>query len=115
MGRKSVKQKAIEHYERMIEWVKKRPKRNIPDSFSMELDIGESWYGEYCSYCEKYYDYECEDEDEYEGCPKCPLSNSGKRGFTCCDGLWKKMDEAKTWGTWIKYAEKTLEYIKEQG
>jgi hypothetical protein len=108
---KRIQKKALAHYDRMIKWAEKQPLGGHADN-SMHYELGESEYGEDCSYCKKYY--------QIGGC----LLNSNDREkpcsipwYTnhCCNGLWDKMESAKTWGTWIKYAKQVRDYIRENG
>lgn len=95
------KQNAIDHYDRMIEYVEAL--NQLPKSEKMLIGLGETWYSEYCSYCM------LRDGD----CSSCELCESQDRG--CCGGIWMKMSKAKRWKTWLKYAKLTREYIIENG
>ena len=113
------KKDAIAHYKRMIKWAKTQPQRGEwPEYDVMSDNIHEDWYALHCSYCAKFMSHE---DDVYNPCYLCPLSLFKEKSFPidegkiCCNGLWAKINEAKTWSTWIKRAEKVLEYIKENG
>lgn len=105
--KKSLKANALAHYDRMIAWASKQNKRRVPDTFKMRLAIGETASGYFCPYCIKY--------DSY--CKKCPLftPNTDNVSDGCCNGLWRKMNDAKTWGLWLVYAKKVRAYIEVHG
>lgn len=66
MANKTIKQQAIEHYKRMIEWAKTQPLRGLPNSNFMKKEIKEAWFHIDCIYCKRYINYNVP-------CPKCPL------------------------------------------
>ena len=95
-----IKKDAIEHYNKMIEYVETLNK--LPDSETMESVLGEDWYSNYCSYCML-----------NEGnCDICQLKNFFEG---CCSGLWVKMSKARMRKTWLKYAKLVREYIIKNG
>ena len=102
----TLKLKALAHYDRMIAWAEKQPKRNVVNEDHMEYDIGENWRGGGCVYCTEYFrkaqcslsDADCEDDSRH-----------------CCNGLWDAMNHSKTWLTWVKRARKVREYIEKHG
>ena len=96
----SVKQEAIDHYERMQEWVRTQPGNDRPSSAKMRKAIGEHWGSHYCSYCKKY-DYD-------DGCDYCPLVN-------CCTGPLRSMIHSRTWDEWLENSDDVVEYIKKHG
>jgi hypothetical protein len=103
--RKRIKRETIQHYERMIEWAGERSKDIVANLLIMCSELGESWEGFYCSYC-NFYNVNGKD------CWLCPLGNY----TSCCDGLWSRMNEYNiTWEEWIIRAKKVLEYIKKHG
>ena len=114
MARKTVKQKAIEHYERMIEYAKKYESQDAQLMISeMMDDIKECTGRRDCSYCIK---------NQFnilftnEACGKCKLNVKTKNDdFNCCNGLYLKMTESKTTKTWIARAEKVKQYIIDNG
>jgi len=97
---KQLQKEALAHYDRMIAWAEKQPKRGKPSHVKMASYIGE-WAGPAkCSYCVEYgYD-----------CLQCPLGPT-----VCCGKLYGKMIDAKTWGTWVKRAKLVRQYIEEHG
>ena len=106
-----VKKDAIAHYNRMIKWAEKQPKRgrirevsSMSRSVSMMAEIGEDWDGYYCSYCINPF-------NEIEECINCPINENSN----CCGGLWEKMNISLTWGTWVKRAKLVREYIRKNG
>jgi predicted amidophosphoribosyltransferase len=99
---KRIQQQAIEHYDRMIAWAEKQPARDHADFSKMEIEIHEDYYSEDCVYCQKFI-YKCR---------ICPLGNEIEQ---CCNELWFKMDDAKTWRTWLKYARLVRQYIIDNG
>jgi len=97
---------AIEHYDRMIAWAKKR--RNEEDirysmgKWIMYSDIGENWRGNYCPLCQKYGDKDC---------IGCPIFE--KTEFTNCDNTpWQKLNYALLWSTWLKYAKQERKFLQ---
>jgi hypothetical protein len=108
MSNAKLKKEALAHYDRMIAWVEKQPAGNESNHIAMFIEIGERYYGDHCPYCQKYGDsiYECQG---------CELRGSEELGTACCDGLWNKMVDAKTWKTWLKYAKLVKEYIEKNG
>jgi hypothetical protein len=110
---KRIQKQSIWKYDQTIAFAKTQPQRNKPDERLMLEKIGIDWHSDYCPYCEKYLDFK-----KSNACFNCPLSNNEKSTIgseNCCNGLWEKMNKAKTWKTWRKYAELIIEYIKEHG
>lgn len=107
---KKLQKEALDHYDRMIKWVEEEELNplNPSDFHIMKACTNENWYGEYCSYC----------REVRSDCNKCILNDSeyaDEWHRNCCSTLWYKMNEAKTWKTWLKYAKLVREYIKENG
>lgn len=98
---------AISHYDTMIIFAENQPGRNVPSLYYMLRQIGKTWKSDSCPYCKKYKDI----------CDNCFLgtSNGILNELGCCGGLWNKMNAAKTWKTWVKYAKLIREYIIEHG
>jgi len=102
----TLKQKALAHYDRMIEWAEKQPKTRCQDIEDMEDAIGENYASGYCAYC----------QENLNTCSTCRLYNKSKKhGKHCCGSLWPSMSESKTWGIWVKRARKVREYIEKHG
>jgi hypothetical protein len=108
----TLKQKALAHYDRMIEWAEKQPKRVRVDEFSMFSDIGEGWDSDNCPYCDAH-------NAMCFGCEMNPLKTKATTkiygSMFCCGALWSEMNESSTWGTWVKRARKVREYIEKHG
>ena len=114
-NRDLLKKLTLKKYNEMIEWANTQKKTRYPYESLMEDEIKKGWHGDDCPYCMKYYDVDPSDDD-IEPCRECPLNvHKHKYSVSCCKGLWKKMDEARTWKSWIKYAEKIVEFVKENG
>ena len=100
----SVKQEALDHYERMQKWVKTQPGGAWPSMLSMRDAIGENWDGGFCSYCKR-----------YGSCRDCPLYIDSPAKVACCAGLWFDMSNSRTWNEWFERSMKVVAYIKEHG
>ena len=100
----TLKQRALKHYDRMIRWAEKQPKRKFPFSGDMERAIGEEWHSGDCPYCQKYDPFACFSTS------LCPLVEGD-----CCGGLWKDMSTRRTWSGWVNAAKKVRAYIKQHG
>jgi len=98
----TIKQKSLDHYDRMIAWAGKQKPNEYADLKKMKYYINEVPGAMDCTYCQK-----------YKWCWGCELR--GVSGSGCCNGLYDKMCNAKTWKTWIKRAKKVREYIKDNG
>lgn len=97
----TIKQKALEHYDRMIAWVESlNDLNNSPNYLVMQKALNESWWGKSCHYCQ-----------EFNDCGICPLVSKN----ACCSGLWKKMDYSDTWNKWLEYAKQVKNYIEKNG
>ena len=97
--KEGTKQQALKHYNRMIKYARSMEPKGKISWRKMEKEIGESWFSGNCSYCENY------------SCDLCKLQEEAG----CCDGLWTKMNRAKTWDEFVKRAIAVREYIKENG
>lgn len=87
---------SIEHYDRMIEWVKTQPENGRSSIEDMLYDIKEQWSCFYCSLCKNYFDHVCI-------CLKCILY---QKGYYCNkdNSIWKRMHFSITWKDWLIYA-----------
>ena len=103
-GMDTTKQKALDHYDRMIAWAEKQKPNEYADFEKMKYYIDEVPGVNDCDYCKKYI---------YKWCRNCELYGENNSG--CCNGLHGKMCNSKTWKTWIKRAKKVREYIKDNG
>ena len=97
-----IKQKALEHYNRMIALAETRPANECAHLGIMYKEIGEWWSGYDCSYCKEF----------MKNCNNCSL---GQESDTCCCGLWLRMHNCKTWDEWIKWAKRVRQYIVDNG
>lgn len=132
---KKIKREAIEHYDRMITFMEivleydlyNRQDELEDDSEEIESFLrkymGENYFGEFCSYCQKY---------KYR-CSKCELGTPSKimskdeleyfieRGteidiYHCCGTHWGEMSDVYTdIPEWIERAKKVRQYIIDNG
>lgn len=93
---KSIK-KSIEHWERMIAWVRTQDPNAEINAEKMENAIGESWHKTYCSLCQTF----------NIKCWICPL---GQSAGPCSSWYspWKYVNNSKTYGEWLSAAEEML-------
>lgn len=96
-----VKEEALKHYDEMIAWAEKQPKKEKPHRLMMRAVIKQEWHGRYCSYC---------NNDILDFC-SCRLHAFGG----CCGGLWCEMNDSSTWEEWVINAKKVRAYIVEYG
>ena len=85
----TLKQKALAHYDRMIEWAKKQPKKNKCDRVNMYYHISETWSGSHCPYRQKM-------SEKDLNCSYCRLHADNDDENCCCDGTWMDMANAET-------------------
>ena len=98
-------QESIEHWTRMIKWVKKQPKNDWTSRNYMELKINESWFSDDCDLCKIY-------KDEYGiNCKKCPLHKSGN-DCDNCKSIWRKIYDSNTWKEWLYWAYRMRATLK---
>jgi len=107
--KKTIKQEALDHYDRMIKWAKTQNSGGAPDVQIMEKELKESWFGGDCPYCK-----------EYNFCmssKRCPLlaNNNEKLCNFCCGGLWMELAISSTWKKWIKNAILVRNFIEKNG
>lgn len=91
---------SIEHYDRMIEWVKTRPNDDIVNPALMIRKIKEDWYGDYCSICVSVES-------------QCNLCILDRKGYCCDDqgSIWRRMRFSKTWKDWLDYANQMRQIL----
>jgi len=94
-------QESIDHWTRMIDWVKKQPKNDWTNRNYMDSKIYESWYGGDCALCKIY----------WLNCNKCPLYKSGNRCFNR-NSIWKKIYHSTTWKDWLYWAYRMRATLK---
>jgi hypothetical protein len=111
--KKTLKEQAHEHYQKMIDWAKEQPKEDIKDSEIMLREIGEDWFSDCCPYCNKYLSIDGYVDD----CGKCPLNleTDGRGMEYCCGDIWDKVQDVITWKEWIKWAKKIDKFIQKKG
>ena len=98
-------QESIEHWTRMIDWVKKQPKNNWTNFYRMESEINELWYANDCVLCKIY-------KTEYGlDCNKCPLYKLGN-GCLNSNSIWKKIGYSSTWKEWLYWAYRMRSTLK---
>lgn len=101
-----IRWRAIDHYDRMINWAKKQDLDDVPDLSRMQYWLGEGWRWNSCSYCQVIGSH----------CLRCPLDSSGPSRFVnCCGDLWHEMASSYRWRTWIYWAGLVREYIVMHG
>jgi len=106
---KSMRQRSLEKYDKMIAYAERQPQKECPDHIRMTKEISLTWYADSCPYCQKFV---------VSDCRNCPLLYGEFDDDTyetrhCCRGLWTKMDSAKTWKTWLRYANLIRKYIED--
>ena len=111
MKRKSLiqlKKRTIKHYNKMLEEANKFPQKGMPNY----LELSEDWGSNTCPFCNEFKAYNCFNDS----CYRCPLCGTDKLkldpSYYCCNGLWEKMDNARTWKTWKKYAQLIIEMVE---
>lgn len=98
-------EKALKHYDEMIEWAKEQGPREQVDDWEMYGAIKQNWFGDFCPLCQKFFVL-------LGGCGECPLYLRYGRCGISPDNLWKAMNEANTWNTWIRHATRMREQIE---
>jgi hypothetical protein len=106
MRKEILREKALKHYDDMIQWAETRYFYESVSNYLMIDAIGQEWRGVDCSYCQNF----------NGDCSRCPLS-PGEPFYSkrCCNGLWLKMQYSITWGEWVRNAKLVREFIKENG
>lgn len=114
-----LREKSLKHYDRMILIVKALIAAGDglkkPDEDALEALLGENWYAGDCVYCQKHADT---DERKYKSdddCGKCPLTEKPSDVENCCNGLWRRLENARTWEAWLERAIKVKAYIAKKG
>jgi len=95
--------RSIAHWERMIRWIEKQPKKEEVDIYSMVDEIDEGTGSMDCPLCKK---YQCK-------CDKCPL---GKKFGYCIDqgsvNSYYETYLSETWDEWLRNARILLKQLK---
>ena len=107
-NRMSTQKETIGHYDKMIEWAEKQHGDEKPTSTKMRNELDITWFTDDCPYCKVY--------RRGLDCGDCPLF-IGKEEFefVCCDGLWREMDDSKTWKIWVRRARAVRQYVIDYG
>ena len=98
-------QKSIDHWKKMIEWVKKQPPENRTNYPLMMDTLKMGWGSIHCHLCHLYADFNTK-------CTHCPLQI--KFGVCCGDDVdneWARIDTSRIWGEWLAHAEVLLEQL----
>ncbi len=96
---------SIEHWKRMIAWVKKQPGKEACRGVEMEMAIGENWWGRHCPLCIKYHNG--------DNCGICPLYKKyGHCGKIGIKNAWFLVEMSLSWSIWLKNAKKMLRQLK---
>lgn len=112
MAEKSIKQKAIEHYDRIIEYAENSIEKDADEMCNrMFWEIHESIGAQFCSYCKKH----SFSLILNEACHNCELNVKSCPFFGCCNGLYSKMSESETTEDFIRYAKLVRQYIIDHG
>jgi hypothetical protein len=102
------KQKVVEHWERMIEWMEKNKKKDryyYFDEDEMFNELGENATHVYCEFCKKYLD---SGKFPFNPCGKCPIALK----FGTCNELNGYPGKEGVRDVWLPRARKFLEAIK---
>jgi hypothetical protein len=106
-----LKQTALAHYERMIDWAKQQNPKEKVDKSKMLDSIGENWGGRHCVYCKQINDLSL-------SCKECNIylpDGNDSKVQDCAGGNYANVCDAETWGQWIKSATKMKVFIKVNG
>lgn len=105
----SIKQDALDHYDRMVAWVWTNVDlRDRALGMEMYQAIGEWWSGEWCPYCQTRITISLYPSS-------CGLARTMLGCGECCSGVWNQMNSSETWGEWLVYAQYVREYIQKYG
>lgn len=98
---KQVREDAIAHYRRMIEWAETQPASEKVGLFDMGVDLEETWLSECCPLCQA-----CR-----TSCKYCPIAHT--TGLEACEATsWHKMACSTTWGEWLIYARQLYDLLE---
>jgi len=99
--------KVLKHWDIMISWAEKQPKRKEVFQPEMINDTGHVWGASDCPWCERY---------GINGCVGCPMETQynpyHKRQMACDKAGYYKVGNTDTWGEWVKAAKKFRKKIK---
>lgn len=96
---------SINHWKRMIAWMRKRHDKVAPEMEVMETELGECWSGQFCSLC-KLFGYDCDRCAHVVWGKPVRLRVSGGRSILIsgCQKYWHPVASASLRADWIKYA-----------
>ena len=89
-------EKSIEHWKRMIDWVKNLPLKlyeDLPVAAFMGNRLGEHWKASDCTLCTLFIG---------NGCRGCPISGCGTCGSP--GHAWAAVNGSETWVKWLEAA-----------
>jgi hypothetical protein len=110
MTKRQAIKESIAHWKRMIKWAKTQPVRSKKYIAEMSRYINESPSIWDCSLCTKYISRTC---STYICSNSCPLIKNYRLSCFHDDSLYHKVADTKTWGAWVKRAEKMLRALKD--
>jgi len=97
---------SIEHWKRMIEWVKTQNLKDPICSSLMKININENYYGSNCPLCTIFFKYKGD-------CNRCPLNI--KYG-ECMKGheknTWNSIVSSKNWKEWLKHSKTMIKQLE---
>lgn len=104
MLKPDLKEKTLQHYDRMIAWAEAQNPSGLVTFRAMFAGIRETWGSENCPYCMEV-DVQC---------TSCILKGNSDSA-SCCNGLWKRMSSSKTWKEWAEKARDVRKYVEDHG
>jgi hypothetical protein len=98
--------KTIDHWNRMIAWMRTRPVGERPNGVAMIRAIGEGWYATHCALCAE--------ATKKHGitsarCAFCCLGPTA-----CCDEWYRVADMSESAGAWVAHAELMVQRLKRE-
>jgi len=93
---------SINHWNRMIAWVRTQKKHKRVNEYEMKAAINEDWYSNSCEICRIYHGNE----------ELCPLNIVQRGGCGKFSSAWKKVDNSETWGKWLTASRKMIRVLK---
>ena len=96
--------KSLDHWMRMVRWVRKQGKRCYVEEAYMMESIGEIWSGTHCPCCSA---------NNRDGTAYCPLADRDCDYF-CCVSEWSRINNAPTWGLWLEYSKDMVELLRKR-
>ena len=109
ISKKEAISRTIAHWEKMIKWAKKQPEHYLTSIGAIHNGINQTWYGDYCPLCDKYY----KGSKTKLTCKKCPLKiKYGKCGRSKIRNKWHNVSFSYNWKDWVENAEVFLAQLK---